>query len=321
MAEPNCFFMKIKLPRQIDHPLTRAMVNFLLVWMMRTEVSASEMAGTGPAAVASLPVDLASATRYGCCNLLDRRSTYAGGVFPEPFLVDDTVLETDEFRLDWLRTWAHGQRGDFAKAELEKGFGLLTLELELPFEQARTDGHTVRGLGNINVGARHPIYQFVSDDGFINSTVGAAVEVGFPTGSQVSSNTEFVPKIFNDLSLGRHFTIQSLLGVSTLYGGGADGGSQSIEYGLVFGYAISQRDLPLPGIRQLVPVLELQGVGALNKAAAGSNSLLGNLAIRANLSPLGDVQPRIGLGYVFPIGQEAHQGVSAGLIVSLVFEY
>ena len=297
------------------------MAHCLLVWIMWTELPASAMAGTGPAAVSSLPVDLASDTRYGCCDLLDRRSTYAGGVFPEPFLVDDTVLETDEFRLDWLRTWAHGQRCDVAKAELEKGFGLLTLELELPFEQTRTDGQTVRGLGNINVGARHPIYQFVSDDGFVNSTVGAAVEVGFPTGSQVSSNTEFVPKIFNDLSLGRHFTIQSLLGVSTLYGGGADGGSQAVEYGLVFGYAISQRDLPLPGIRQLVPVLELQGVGALNKAAAGSNSLLGNLAIRANLSPLGDVQPRIGLGYVFPIGQEAHQGVSAGLIVSLVFEY
>jgi len=297
------------------------MVNLSLVLMIWADANASEPLGTGSAAMATSPVESATSTRYGLFDLLDHRSSYEDGAFPEPFLVDDSVLETDEFRLDWLRTWADGQRGDMAKAELEKGFGLWTLELEVPFEQTRSEGQTLRGLGNINVGGRHPIYQFVSDDGLINTTFGAAVELGIPSGSQVSNNAELVPKIFNDLSLGRHFTIQSVLGISTLYGGGADGGLQTFEYGFVFGYSIPHRDLPLPGIRQLVPLFELQGQTALNKDSAGSNSLLGNLAIRANLSPIGEVQPRLGLGYVFPIGQGARQDVSSGFITSLVFEY
>jgi len=316
IASANNSITIIKLPFTIVFPSAS---NFALVLMLVADADAGEPDRTGSAAVSTAAAD--GGTHYGPFDLLDHRSTYADGAFPEPFLVDDTVLETDEFRMDWLRTWANGQRGDFAKAELEKGFGLWTLELEVPFEQTRADGQTLRGIGNINVGARHPIYQFVSDDGLINSTFGAAIEVGFPTGSQVSNNAELVPKIFNDLSLGKHFTIQSVLGLSTLYGGGDDGGLQTCEYGIVFGYAIPHRDLRLPGIRQLVPVLELKGETALNKESAGSNTLLGNLAIRVNLSPLGEVQPRIGLGYVFPVGQEARQGVASGFILSLVFEY
>jgi len=311
--------MKLPLPGEFS-PVS-GMVKLALVLMLWADAHAGEPFGTGSAAFATSPVESATSTRYGLFDLLDHRSSYEDGAFPEPFLVDDSVLETDEFRLDWLRTWADGQRGDMAKAELEKGFGLWTLELEVPFEQTRAEGQTLRGLGNINVGARHPIYQFVSDDGLINTTFGAAVELGIPSGSQVSNNAELVPKIFNDLSLGKHFTIQSVLGISTLYGGGADGGLQTFEYGVVFGYSIPHRDLPLPGIRQLVPLFELQGETALNKDAAGSHSLLGNLAIRANLSPIGEVQPRLGLGYVFPIGQGARQDVTSGIITSLVFEY
>jgi hypothetical protein len=44
----------------------------------------------------------ASGTRYGLLDLLDHRSAYGQGAFPEPFLVDDSDLETGEARLDWL---------------------------------------------------------------------------------------------------------------------------------------------------------------------------------------------------------------------------
>jgi len=306
--------------RDLIPPVLR-LTNLGLGWMLWAAANAGAAVGAESGAISTAAVDAASGTRYGLFDLLDHRSTYEDGAFPEPFLVDDSVMETDEFRLDWLRTWANGQRGDMAKAELEKGFGLWTFELEVPFEQTRVDGSTLRGIGNINLGARHPIYQFVGDDGFINATFGAALEVGLPTNSQVSNNAELVPKVFTDLSLGKHFTIQSVLGISTLYGGGADGGSQAFEYGMVFGYAIPHRDWPLPGIRQLVPLLELQGQTALNKEAAGSNSLLANLALRANLNPVGEVQPRIGVGYVLPLDQGARQEVAAGFIISLVFEY
>lgn len=50
--------------------------------------------------------------RYGWFSGLDQRSGYGQGVFPEPFMVDDSDLETSEFRLDWLRTAAGSAHSD-----------------------------------------------------------------------------------------------------------------------------------------------------------------------------------------------------------------
>jgi hypothetical protein len=124
-------------------------------------------------------------------------------------------LEVNEARLDWLHTRANDQHDDLAKAEVEKGFGLLTLELEVPFERDVAADTVSGGVGNISFGARYPVYQVVSGDGFVDSTFGAAVEIGMPVNSSVSKNIETVPKIFNDLRLGDHFTLQSIVGFST----------------------------------------------------------------------------------------------------------
>src|SRR5260370_36081631 len=53
-------------------------------------------------------------TRYGLFNGLDHRSWYNQGNFPEPFLVDDSGLEINKTRLDWLHTVANGQQSDIA---------------------------------------------------------------------------------------------------------------------------------------------------------------------------------------------------------------
>jgi len=270
-------------------------------------------------------------TRYGLFNLLDSRSAYGQGVFPEPFLVDDSDGEMNEARLDWFHAEEPDQGSDVVTAEVEKGFGPLTLELEVPYELDHslnidpatgqgTHSYT-QGFDNINPGARCPIYQFVSKDGFIDNSVGAAIEVGIPTNSPVSKNTEVVPKIFDDLKIGQHFTIQTIEGYSQLFGGGDDGNLETFEYGFVFGYSIEHEQLPLPGVDELIPVFELQGGTELNKDQPGHNSLLGNIAFRLNMDSIGPVQPRIGVGYVFPIDQGAREDFRWGIYTSLVFEY
>ncbi len=270
----------------------------------------------GAPASSTLPAD----TRYGLFNWLDSRSEYGQGVFPEPFLVDDSDLEPGEARLDWLRTGANGSKNDLVTAEVEKGFGLLTLELEVPYERDRAAGATTQGFDNIDLGARYPFYQFVSPGGFVDSTFGAAIEVGIPTGSALSKNTELVPKIFNDLKVG-NFTLQSILGYSTLFGPGNDGGLQTFEYGFVFGYTIPHNQLPLPDVQEVIPFLELVGETELNKDDPGHNSLLGNAGFRFNLKAIGRVQPRPGIGFVFPIDSGARQDTHWGVITSLVFEF
>src|SRR5262249_13526711 len=110
-------------------------VGVAIAGLTKAEAQQTLSAGVPPAAS---PGD----TRYGLFNGLDRRSAYGVGVFPEPFLVDDSDLEPNEFRLDWLHTRGPGQHSDSGKAEIEKGFGQLTIELEVPYEYTVTDGDT-----------------------------------------------------------------------------------------------------------------------------------------------------------------------------------
>ena len=260
-------------------------------------------------------------TRYGLFNLLDHRSSYGQDVFPEPFLVDDSDAEENEARLDWLHTQADGAKSDIVTAEVEKGFGLLTLEIEVPYERDVESGDVSQGIGNIDLGARYPLYQFVSAGDFWDTTIGSAVELGIPTESAVSKNTELVPKFFNDTRIGRHFTAQSIFGYSMLFGPGDDGGRQTFEYGFDFGWTVPHRELPLPGVLQFVPVFELAGETGLNKGESGQNSLLGDAAFRLNLKTVGGVQPRLGAGYVFPLDHNARTEAHHGVVISMVFEY
>jgi len=253
--------------------------------------------------------------------LLDHRSAYGQGVFPEPFLVDDSDLEVNEARLDWLYTEGFHQTSDLVTAEVEKGFGLLTLEVEVPYERDSSGGAVTEGIGNIDIGARYPVFQYVSSNGFVDTTFGAAIEVGIPVNSSVSKNGEVVPKIFNDLRLGDHFTLQSIVGYSRLFGGGPDRGVETFEYGFVFGWTIQHKELPLPGIQQLIPVLELDGETGLNKGNRGQTNILGDVGFRANLKAIGPIQPRPGLALVFPVDRGAREDTYWGVIASLVFEY
>ncbi len=298
--------------------VTRVLRMLSAISLVATPALATEQMASPATATDS---SISPGSRYGLLNGLDHRSWYGQGNFPEPFLVDDSGLEINETRLDWLHTRAGGQQSDTVSAELEKGFGLLTLELKVPFVREASPGQVSQGIGNLEAGARYPFYQFVSANGFFDATLGAAMEVGIPVNSAVSKNTELVPKIFNDLKVGEDFTIQALFGYSTLLGGGADGGLERFEYGCVFGYSIAHRQLPIPGVQQLIPILELLGETQLNKDDPGHNSLLGNAACRVNLNAIGRVQPRLGLGFVFPLNSNARADVHWGILTSLVFEY
>lgn len=272
-----------------------------------------------PSSVATSPAD----TRYGPFNWLDHRSVYGQGPFPEPFLVDDSDGEANEARLDWFHTGGPGnQHTDLVHGEVEKGFGPLTLELESAFERDSSSGQIASGMDSVDLGARAPFYQYVSPSGKIDSTFGAGIEVGVPVHSEASHNTEVVPKLFNDLKLGDAFTLQSIIGYSTLLGdGGQDGGVQTFEYGFVFGYTIDHDVLAIPGMQQFIPVFELNGGKELNQANPGHDSLTGDIGFRANLDAIGPVQPRLGIVFVFPVDNGASQDQNWGVDTSLVFEY
>src|SRR5579872_4497838 len=161
-----------------------------------TALVPAALPGADSAVLTSSAQDSSSGTRYGLFDWLDHRSEYGQGVFPEPFLVDDSDLEINEFRLDWEHAFGHNdQKGDFGTMELEKGFGLMTVELELHYERDTGGGPTIKGFDNVDIGVRYPIHQYVSPSGLVDSTWGVAAEAGIPVNSEVSKNAEFVPKI------------------------------------------------------------------------------------------------------------------------------
>lgn len=258
-------------------------------------------------------------TRYGLFNWLDRRSAYTEEVFPEPFLVNDMALEDNELEFTWLHTKGPGQQTDLGEIEFQKGLGLLTLQVEVPYERIVSPDQTTHGIGNIGLGARYPLYQFVSADRFVDATFGAAMQGGLPADSTVSRNAELEPVIFNDLRLGGRFTAQSVLGWSTMLDGGEEGGLQTFEYGFSFAYAIPHGELALPGVRQFLPMFELVGEKELNHD--GQNSLLGDIGFRARLRPVGELQANWGLAWVFPIDSGARAELHWGFITSLIFEF
>jgi hypothetical protein len=257
-------------------------------------------------------------TRYGPFGLLDHRSDYGLGVFPEPFLVDDSDYEPGEARLDYLHTQAGASQTDIIHPEVEMGFDEITFELEAPYE-LDTDPNA-NGFDNVDLGVRAPIYQYVSPGGLVNTTFGAGFEAGIPTESAVSKNAELVPKFFNDLEVG-NFTAQSIFGYSTLLGPGDDGGLQTLEYGFVFGYTIQRDRLPLPDVLQTIPVFELIGDTQMNKDNPGHNSLLADAGLRFNLKSIGRIQPRPGIVFVFPMDSGAREDAHWGVMTSLVFEF
>jgi hypothetical protein len=96
---------------------------------------------------------------------------------------------------------------------------------------------------------------------------------------------------------------------------------QTFEYGVALGYWITDKDLRLPGVQQLTPLLELSGERQMNQANAGDNSLLGCLGFRVYFKPLGEMQPSLGLGWVFPVDSGAREEVHWGIATSLILEF
>ncbi len=271
----------------------------------------------------SPPVD----SRYAF-GLLDHRSRYGEGWFPEPLRGDEGDVDR-EIRFDYFHSERNGQQSGAVKAELEYNVGLLTLEVEGHYQRDTESsigslGNPLHlasaGVGSITFAARHPLLQYVSPDGNFDYTLVAGLEVGVPWGSQISKDTEIVPHLFQLFRFGEHLSVQATAGYSALIGPD-QGGHSSFEYNLTLGYNLEREELRLPDVVRTIPIFELSGDTALTRDDAGHNALFGTVGARFNLESVGPAQPRIGIGYVFPIDQGAREELRWGIVTSLVFEY
>ena len=120
--------------------------------------TAIERPGGASAASSSITEsDKPQSTRYGLFDLLDHRSAMGKASFLNRSWSMIRTLEVNEARLDWETTQRNSQHNNLITGEVEKGFGLLTLEVEVPFEHNYNGNDVENGFDNIDVGARVPI--------------------------------------------------------------------------------------------------------------------------------------------------------------------
>jgi hypothetical protein len=105
-----------------------------------------------------------------------------------------------------------------------------------------------------------------------------------------------------------------------LFGPGDDGGLHVFEYGSTLGFTFQHKELPIPGVEQFIPVFEISGEKQLNHGSE-QNSIIANIGFRVNTKAIGRIQPRLGVGYVFPMNEVARQDIHNGIYTSFVFEF
>src|SRR5204862_3187356 len=130
------------------------------------------------------------------------------------------------------------------------------------------------GLGSIELAARHPVFQLVSPNERLDYTLVAAFEVAAPTKTRISHDTEIVPQLFQLLRVGDHLSVQASAGYSAVIGP-VDGGTNTLEYNVVFGWNIEREELTLPGVDRIIPIFELNGERGFTRDDQGINRLFG----------------------------------------------
>lgn len=270
-----------------------------------------------------------ASTRYGWLNLLDNRSSYGQFWFVEPLRAPEMDVDR-EFRVDYIHAEGQSGQSDELKPEIEYNFNLLTIEAETTYQwnhelttdplSGRLAHQTTRGFGGIELAARHPVFQYVSPDNFFDYTLVGAFELAIPSGSRLSKDTELVPQMFQLARIGQHLSVEASVGYSMLIGPN-EGGTNTLEYNLVLGCNFEHDELPIPGVLRTIPIFELNGETGLSREPVGHNALTGTAGFRVNFNSIGLLQPRIGIGYVFPIDRGGRDDLTWGIITSIVFEY
>src|SRR5690349_20063396 len=198
--------------------------------------------------------------RYGAFGLLDHRSTYGTYWFPEPIRGPEMDVDR-EFRIDYFHGENQHSQESEVNAELEWNFGLLTIEVEIPYEResesevdpisGNISHETADGIGNIELAARFPVFEYVDPAHHWDYTLAAGLELAIPSGAKISKDTEIVPTIFNLIRVGQHVSIQASAGYSMLIGP-EEGGTNTLETNLVLGYNLDHNELPLPRVLSTV---------------------------------------------------------------------
>jgi hypothetical protein len=257
-------------------------------------------------------------------NLLDSRSAYGADFFPDLFVGPEFDRET-QLEIDYAHAESDGGQGNEIDAEFDwNPVGQLTLAGEFGWESDHAssadeddDDGTEAGFESVDLAAYHPIFQYVSSNRFFDYTAVVRLDMAIPTRTTVSGNDlQLTPWLGQMIRLGDHLSVQAWTGA--LFTIAPDQTPQFI-YGAAIGYQIPHKDLPIPMIDSVTPMLELDGQRPFTTPA--EDALFGVGGFHLTPTPVDDVQPSFGLGYQFPIDHGAGAQLRWGVILQFFLDF
>jgi hypothetical protein len=261
-------------------------------------------------------------------GLLDSRSSYGKDFFPDPFLGPEFDRET-QLELDYAHAEGHGRLTNEVDAEVEwNAIGELTLAAETgwvsehqPFVhdggEEDESGENGSGLESIDLAIYHPVFQYVSKNDQFDYTAAVRVDAAIPTGTPASGTELSLTPYFGQLlRIGDSFSIEAWTGGQFTV---APHQTNPFIYGASFGYRLSHNHAPLPFTTSLTPLFELDGQAPFSHR--GQDALFAVAGFNWQLAPIGDLSPRLGLGYQFPIDEGGRDQLRLGLLAQLFVEF
>ncbi|MGC8539668.1 MAG: hypothetical protein ACP5QA_03450 [Phycisphaerae bacterium] len=234
-----------------------------------------------------IPASPPASSRY-FFNLLDHRSKYATGFFP-----GGIVAAAMPAQREVAETWYHYQRpglqDDLFYNEVKWGIDQWTFSFESPWQHEHIDGSTpgssrnVDGWNNFAISFRSPIYQYVSKSGFWDYSLVPDIEVDAPSGSATSAGTVIYPQVYQLLGIGNHLSLQGSFGTAFLTGSKL-GGQKEINWSAIIGYNLYHKDLPIPGIADITPLMEIVGSDPISGSNVGQQAI--SIDFGAEINPM-----------------------------------
>ncbi|NNM87641.1 MAG: hypothetical protein HKL95_03890 [Phycisphaerae bacterium] len=221
-------------------------------------------------------------------HLLDHRSKYATGFFP-----GGIVAAAMPAQREIAETWYHYQRSglqdDLFYNEVKWGLDQWTLSFEAPWQHEHVDGtrpgasRNLDGFDNFAISFRSPVYQYVSSDGLWDYSLVPDFEVDAPSGSATSSGTVVYPQVYQLLGIGRHLSLQGSFGTAFLTGSKL-GGQVEMKWSAIIGYNLYHKNLPIPGIADITPIMEIVGSDPISGTNVGQQSI--SMDFGAEINPM-----------------------------------
>lgn len=268
-----------------------------------------------------------SSPRY-FLGLLDTRSSYGTDFFPDLFLGPEFDRD-NQLEVDYLHGEASGAQNNEIDAEFEwNPIGELTVAGEFGWEsehQFITDGgdgddaenETQTGFENVDLAIFHPIFQFVSPNRFFDDTLVARLDVAVPTRTPASGDdVQLTPYLGDLLRLGDHLSVEAWAGGQFPI---APDQTTQLIYGANLAWKFPHDQLHIPFVDVFTPMFELDGQRPMSGPA--DDALFGVVGFNVAFPGADDIQPRLGIGYQFPMDQGARTQLRWGVILQLFVDF